>query len=93
MKMEKTFFSILNFENSLREKGVILSLSDPSKTQSLNSYNSFIESQKFFRLLQDLDLTENELKYLQDYYAQSCYFQSQLLGTLIELWMLLYRQQ
>lgn len=91
--MEKTFFSVLEFENKLREKEVILSLSDSNKTQSLNSYNSFIESQKFFSLLQELNLTDDELNYLQNYYYQSCYFQSQLLGTLIEVWMLLHKKR
>ena len=91
--MEKTFFSILEFENKLREKDVILSLSDPNKTQSLNSYNSFIEYHRFFSLLQELNLTDDELNYLQEYYYKGCYFQSQLLGTLIEVWMLLHRKK
>lgn len=91
--MQKTFFGILEFENLLRENNVILSLSDSQKTQSLNSYNSYIEYNQLCTLLEKLNLEDEDLNHLQNYYSQSNYFQSQLLGTLIEVWGLLHKNK
>lgn len=81
--MEKTFFDILSFEHQLRENFVIVSLSDSTKTQALNSYNSIIKKDKLFNLLDCLKLEKNELDYLENYYSNSQHLQSKILGCCI----------
>lgn len=81
--MNKTFFDILSFEQKLRENCVVISLSDSTKTQSLNSYNSTIEKDRLFELLDTLKLEKNELDYLENYYSSSQHLQSKILGYCI----------
>lgn len=81
--MQQTFFDILSFEHKLRENFVIVSLSDSTKNQSLNTYNSSIEKDKLFELLDSLKLEKNELDYLENYYSNSQHLQSKILGICI----------
>lgn len=87
--MQKTFFSILEFESNFRDYQVIVSLSDPTKTQSLNAYNSTIQTDNLFKLLDDLSLDKDVLIYLEDFYSNSSYLQSKLLGYCLLVYQIL----
>lgn len=87
--MEKTFFSILDFESKFRDYEVIVSLSNSSKTQSLNSYNSTIHTKNLFKLLNDLSLNIETLDYLENHYSNSEHLQSKLLGYCLLVYQIL----
>lgn len=90
--MEKTFFSILEFENKFRDYKVIVSLSDSTKTQALDAYNSVIEKDNLFKLLDDLSLDKSDLIFLEDYYSSQPFLQSKMLGCCILAYRILEKK-